>query len=122
MTRPGPGMQLKRYSFRREERDAFLAIWREIARVRIRNGFTIPFALVDDVNCVLSWAVSHPDFANGAARYYADPERMKHSRTDYDPATGAYTNNPGRAAQRTIEDYIIGSDISWVMPEPVPEV
>lgn len=120
MTKAGPGIQLKRYRFPPEQKEEFLQVWREIARVRQRNGFTIPFALLDEENGILNWAVSHPDFADGAARYYADPERKKFSRTDYDPATGEYSNDESRAGQRNIEDYILTSDITWVREEPVP--
>jgi hypothetical protein len=120
MTKSGPATQFKRYAFRPEAMEEFLSVWREIVRVRKANGFTVSFALLDRENAVLNWAVSHPDFADGAARYYADPARKRVSRTDYDPATGAYSDDPERTGQRNIEDYILMSDISWVEPEPIP--
>lgn len=120
MTRSGPATQLKRYGFRAEATEDFLEIWREIVRVRKASGFSIPFAVIDREKHVLTWAVSHADFADGAARYYADPARKRVSRTDYDPVTGAYSDDPGRAGQRNIEDYIVTSDISWVEPEAIP--
>jgi hypothetical protein len=120
MTEPGSATQLKRYTFRPHEADAFLQLWREVARVRRKHGFAIPFALVDRDAHVLTWAVSHPDFAAGAAAYYADPERKAFSRTDYDPASGAYSDAAARAHQRNIEDFIVASDIRWVEAVPLP--
>jgi len=121
MTRAGSAIQFKRYAFKPEHKEEFPEVWREIVRVRKKNGFVVPFALLDEENNILNWAVSHDDFADGATRYYADPERKKFSRTDYDPATGGYLDDPARAAQRNIEDYIIKSDINWVSKVPIPD-
>ncbi|MCP1471782.1 hypothetical protein J3E64_003495 [Sphingobium sp. OAS761] len=112
--------QFKRYRFRPDQKEAFLAVWREIARVRQQNGFTIPFALLDERNGILNWAVSHPDFAAGSARYYADPDRKRVSRTDYDAETGLYSNDESRAGPHNIEDYILSAEIDWVTPEAIP--
>jgi len=120
MTIAGPAMQLKHYRFDPALRDAFLAVWGEIARVRQTCGFTIPLAVVDDERHVLTWAVSHPRFAEGAAAYYANAERQRFSRTDYDPATGTYFDS-GRDGQSNIEDYILGAEISWVTPLLIPD-
>lgn len=114
------GMQLKRYWITRDRWDEYLAVWRRIAAIRQRAGFAIPFALADRENNVFTWAVSHPDFAEGAARYYADEERKSVSRTDYDPATGAYTDAPERAGQNNVEDFILKAEIDWVTEEPIP--
>lgn len=116
------GMQLKRYYIGDNDWDEFLAVWREIAKVRQRAGFSIPFALVDRENNVLTWAVSHPDFAEGAARYYAEPTRKAVSRTDYDPQTQTYSDAPERAGQKNIEDYIVRAEIDWVSEEPIPSI
>ena len=119
MTLAGPAMQLKQYRFDPALRDEFLAVWREIARIRQACGFTVHFAVVDDERHVLTWAVSHPRFAEEAAAYYANAERQSFSRTDYDPATGAYFDS-GRNDQRNIEDYILAAEITWVSPQPIP--
>jgi hypothetical protein len=120
LNRSGPAAQLKRYAFRPEAMEDFLAVWRDIVRVRKANGFSIPFAALDRESHILTWAISHPDFAGGAERYYADPARKGISPTDYNPATGIYSDDPSRAGQGNIEDYIGTADISWVELAPIP--
>ena len=110
-------VQLKRYWIAPARWDDYLAIWRKIAAVRERCGFTICCAFVDRDANVFTWAISHPDFEAGAAAYYADAERKLYSRTDYDPLTGAYSDDPDRAGQANIEDLIIRAEIGFVTQE-----
>ena len=110
-------VQLKRYWIAPGKWDDYLAIWRKIAAVRERCGFTICCAFADRETNVFTWAISHPDFEAGAAAYYADEERKAYSRTDHDPLTGAYSDDPGRAQQANIEDFIVKAEIGFVTEE-----
>jgi len=111
--------QLKRYWIDPDRWDDYLVVWRKIAAVRQRAGFEILFACADRQANIFTWAIRHADFNDGAARYYADPERKAVSRTDYDPATGAYSNDASRQGQM-IEDLIQNAEITFVEVEPIP--
>ncbi len=113
-------IQLKRYWIAPDRWDDYLAMWRHIAAVRKRCGFNIPFAFIDREANVFTWAISHADFDRGAELYYADPERKRYSRTDYDPGTKSYTDDSSRRDQRNIEDYIVKAEISFVAAAPIP--
>lgn len=112
----GAAMQLKRYTIRPDGWEAYLAIWRRIAAIRRRCGFDVAFACEDRAAGLFTWAISHPRFAEGAARYYADPERRLLSCTDYDPATGRYSAAPDRAGPDVIEHHVLDAEIRFVVP------
>jgi len=116
----GHAMQLKRYWIVPERWSDYLTTWERIASIRRRCGFDIPFACADRDNGIFTWAVSHSNFVEGAARYYADPERKAFSRTDYDPDTGAYSIDEARGEGQTIEDFIVKAEIVFVTPVLVP--
>ena len=112
--------QLKRYWITPGRWDDFMMIWERIALIRRRCGFDIPFAYADRNNNIFTWAISHDNFAEGAARYYADPERQSVSRTDYDPDTGAYSTDASRGEGQAVEDYIVKAEIDFVTPVTLP--
>ena len=112
-------MQLKRYFIIPGAWEDYIDLWRRIAVVRKNCGFDIPFAVAERDRNLFTWAISHTHFADGAARYYADPQRRQLSRTDYDPATGSYFDS-GRNDQKNIEDFIANAEINFVVAEPIP--
>jgi hypothetical protein len=116
----GRATQLKRYWIAPDRWDDYMKIWKQIALIRRRCGFDIALAYADRDNSIFTWAISHDNFAKGAALYYADPERKLVSRTDYDPDTGAYSIDASRSAGQAIEDYIVKAEIDFVSPVEVP--
>lgn len=114
----GFAMQLKRYTIAPGRWDEWQGVWRRVAALRLRCGFAIPFVAADRDAALFTWAISHPRFAEGAARYYADPERQQLSSTDYDPATGAYFDSGRDGA---VERCVAAADIRFVTPVPLPQ-
>ncbi len=68
--------ELKRYKIRAGEHEAFLNVWRAIAKLRKKHGYGILFALFDRESGWFTWAVDHTDFEAANERYYADPDRV----------------------------------------------
>jgi hypothetical protein len=120
MPAAGRATQLKRYWIAPGRWDDYMKIWERIALIRRRCGFDISFACADRDNDIFTWAISHDNFAEGAARYYADPERKAVSRTGYDPGTGAYSIDGPRDEGQTVEDCIVKAEIVFVTPVTVP--
>lgn len=73
-----PTTLLRTYFIKPGHWDDFLSMWRQVAAIRQRFGFTIEFAYEDREKNIFTWAISHPgDLEEVHARYYADPDRVK---------------------------------------------
>lgn len=87
---------LRRYFIKPGHWEQFLQMWHPITLIRQRFGFTIEFAHEDREKNTFTWAISHTgNLEEFAARYYADPKRMKYN---------------------SITDHLTGADIRPVQP------
>jgi hypothetical protein len=73
-----PTTLLRTYQIKPGHWDDFLSMWREVAAIRQRFGFTIEFAFEDREKNIFTWAISHPgNLEEVHVSYYADPDRVK---------------------------------------------
>ncbi len=71
-------IQLRRYSIEPGRMDDFVTWFPSIVVPRVKYGFRVVFAYVDDEHSQFVWAVAHDgDFDAAEAAYLASPERAE---------------------------------------------
>lgn len=70
---PNGTLLLERFTIRPRHTDAYLALWPRVVASRERHGYTWHRAFIEtDAEPKVSWLLSHPDPAEGAASLEAD--------------------------------------------------